>query len=271
MMARMSTIVFVHAHPDDESSQTAGSMARAVRNGDRVICVYATNGDHGMPAADLGDATVVEYRRREAAASARVTGVQRVDWLGYADSGMTGWPENDAPQAFMRADLDTAALKLAAILDDEDADYAVGYDWHGNYGHPDHVMVHRVTRRAVELARRRPHYLEETMNRDTHRRFRDAAAELGGAQDWDPDAPADDGNPMGTPEAEITWRVDVTDLIDVKRAAMACHASQTDDIGMMLSMPPEMFAAAFGHEYYIDPEDPGPMRDGWPFGGDERR
>ena len=264
-MAAMSTIVFVHAHPDDEASQTSGSMARAVRLGHRVVCVYCTNGDHGMAAADLGEASVSEYRRREAEASAAVVGTHRVAWLGYADSGMSGWPTNHAANAFMRADLDLAALRLAAILDAEDADVVVGYDWHGNYGHPDHVMVHRVTARAAELARRRPLYLEQTMNRDAALRSFAALAD-GGEPGFDPVNDTDDGNPMGTPEAEITWRVDVRPELDVKRAALACHASQAADAGMMLAMPPEVFAEAFGFEHYIDPRLGGPMRDGWPFG-----
>lgn len=264
MMARMATIVFVHAHPDDEASQTSGSMALASRRGDRVVCVYATGGEHGMAADDLGDATVTEYRRREAEASAQVTGTQRVAWLGYHDSGLTGWPQNDAPAAFVRADVDHAGLKLAHILNEEDADVVVGYDWHGNYGHPDHVMLHRVVKRAAELARRRPAYLEVTMNRDAARRMFEAAT-AAGVQGFDPDHGTDDGVPVGTPEAELSWRVDVRDVLDVKRAALACHASQTADAGMMLAMPDEIFAAAFGAEHYIDPAAEPGMRDGWPF------
>ena len=265
-MAAMSTIVFVHAHPDDEASQTSGSMARAVRQGHRVVCVYATNGEHGMAAADLGEATVSEYRRREAEASAAVIGTHRVAWLGYADSGMRGWPTNDAPNAFVRADVDLAALRLAQIMDAEDADVVVGYDWHGNYGHPDHVMVHRVAARAADLARRRPVYLESTMNRDAALRSFLAAQAAGEDPGFDPLSGTDDGNPVGTPEAEITWRVDVRPELDVKRAALACHASQAADAGMMLAMPAEVFAEAFGFEYYVDPRLGGPVRDGWPFG-----
>lgn len=262
----MATIVFLHAHPDDEASQTSGTMTLAVRRGHRVVCVYATGGEHGGVADDLGDATVSDYRRREAEASAEVIGTARVAWLGYTDSGMAGWEANDASGAFVRADLDHAALKLARVLDEEDADYVVGYDWHGNYGHPDHVMVHKVAKRAADLARRRPRHLETSMNRDAARRMF-AAAEAAGPGGFDPDGGTDDGNPVGTPEAELTWQVDVRDVIEVKRAALACHASQAADAGMMLAMPPEIFAMAFGFEHYLDPAIGGPMRPGWPFGG----
>ncbi|MBR7742987.1 PIG-L family deacetylase [Phycicoccus sp. BSK3Z-2] len=262
----MATIVFLHAHPDDEASQTSGTMARAVDAGHRVVLVTATNGDHGTAPDDLADGeTVVDRRRRELEVSARSIGLHRVVWLGYADSGMTGWEQNVAENAFTGADLDEAGARFAAVLDEEDADVAVGYDWHGGYGHPDHVQVHRVLHRGADLAARRPRVLESTMNRDAMRRMHEAALAAGQEDDWDPDRPMDDGNPMGEPESEIHWRVDVTDLVERKRAALAAHASQTSDVGMMLAMPPEVFTAVFGFEHFVEPgREPG-MVDGWPF------
>ncbi|HRV56733.1 PIG-L family deacetylase, partial [Phycicoccus sp.] len=183
----MSTIVFVHAHPDDEASATACSMAMATDRGDRVVVVYATNGDHGQVPEDLAEGeTVVQRRRREAAASAAVTGAE-VRWLDYADSGMHGWVENDAEGSFHAASTDEAGGRLAAILDEVGPDVVVGYDFHGNYGHPDHVKVHHVTRRAVALHDGSPRYLESTINRDLMRRQRDQAIALGvDVGDWDP-------------------------------------------------------------------------------------
>lgn len=263
----MSTIVFVHAHPDDEASQTSGSMARLAAEGHRVVCVYATNGDHGEPAPDLGDDTVAAYRRREAAASNEVIGTARVAWLGYADSGMTGWDANEDPDSFHLADLAEAATRLAAVLDEEDADAVVGYDWHGGYGHPDHVKLHHVVRRACEVARRRPRYLEETANRDAMERLFAQAIASGAlpAPEGDEGFSTDDGNPFGEPESAIHYRVDVRPWLSVKRAALSCHASQTSDVGFMLALPPEVFEAWFGWEYFIEPgQEPG-MRDAWPF------
>jgi LmbE family N-acetylglucosaminyl deacetylase len=261
----MATLVFVHAHPDDEASQTSGSMARAVADGHRVVVVFATNGDHGEPPADLSDGeTVVERRRLEALASAEVLGLHRVAWLGYADSGMSGWEQNHHDGSFFRADLDEAAGRLAALLDEESADVLVGYDWHGGYGHPDHVKVHQLVHRAAELAGARPRLLESTMNRDVMRQMFTLASAAGvSGSEWDPDAPMDDGNPLGTPEAEIHWQVDVTDYLAQRRAALTAHASQTTDVGVMLAMPDEVFALMFGTEHYIEPgREPG-MRSGW--------
>ncbi len=269
MMTWVSTIVFLHAHPDDEASQTAGSMARAVEEGHRVVTVFATNGDHGeLPAGGLPEGeTLVDWRRREALASAAALGVQRVAWLGYADSGMRGWEQNGADGSFHQADVDEAASRRAAVLDEEEADILVGYDNHGGYGHPDHVKVHAVVHRAAELAQRRPRLLESTMNRDAARRMYQAAVEAGlEDQAFDPDSPMDDGNPLGTPEAEITWQVDVSAYLDQRRAALEAHRSQATDIEGMLGMPDDVFAVFFGTEHYIEPgAEPG-MRQGWPFG-----
>lgn len=264
MIVDVSTLVFVHAHPDDEASGTSGSMARASAEGHRVVVVYATNGDHGSAPDDLAPGeTVVQRRRLEAEASARVTGTARVVWLGYADSGMTGWEQNSADGSFHAADVDEAAARVAAVLDEEDADVVIGYDWHGGYGHPDHVKVHDVVQRALGLAARRPRELQATMNRDRMRGMFEMAKAAGMDSDWDPDAAADDGNPVGTPEADIHWDVDLGDLVATKRAALACHASQTSDVGMMLAMEPAVFAMAFGHEFYIEPGRNAGLTAGW--------
>jgi LmbE family N-acetylglucosaminyl deacetylase len=82
---------------------------------------------------------------------------------------------------------------------------------------------------------------------------------------FDPDGPADDGNPMGTTEDEINLRVDVMAYAAKKRAAMACHASQLGDSGFFLKMGEEQFAMAFGTEWFIDPVSNEPLRDGWIF------
>ena len=267
----MSTIVYCHAHPDDEASQTSGAMARASAEGHRVVVVFATNGDHGEIASDAVEGeTVAEYRRREAEASAAALGLARIAWLGYADSGMSGWEQNDAEGSFHQADLDEAARRLADVLDEEDADVLVGYDWHGGYGHPDHVKVHHLVHAAAPLARRTPRLLESTFNRTDMQRMVDearaAGVDMGGDfSDFDPNAPMDDGNPLGTPEDEITWELDVSAYLDRKRASLEAHRSQATDITQFLEMPPEIFARTFGREHYIEPGADGPMRRGWPF------
>ena len=175
----MATLVFVHAHPDDEASQSSGTMARAVAEGHRVVLVYATNGDHGDVPPDLPEGqSLVERRRAEAACSAAVIGTHRVVWLGYADSGMTGWDQNLHEASLMQAQVEDVAMLIAEVLREEQADLVIGYDWHGGYGHPDHVKVHHATRRAAELAGT-PRYLEGTLNRDSIRRLYESAVAAG--------------------------------------------------------------------------------------------
>ena len=272
--------MFFHAHPDDEAIATGGTMARAHAEGHRVVLVVATDGAHGEVPGDLADGeTLADRRRAETARSAVALGVDRVEFLGYSDSGMTGWDGNDDPDSFWRAELDDAAGRLAEILREEHADVVTIYDWHGGYGHPDHIQVHRVGKRSAELVADdlpKLRVLESTMNRDEMRRGLEMAKDLGadfgpdrdGDETFDPDGPMDDGNPMGTPEAEITLSVDVTGYVDHKRAALTAHRSQVSDQSFFLQMPPEMFAQAFGREWFIEhdrPLDPDGPRTGWLF------
>jgi LmbE family N-acetylglucosaminyl deacetylase len=246
----MGTLVCFHAHPDDESISTGGTIARAKAAGNRVVLVVATGGEHGERPEDLApERTLAELRFEETHRSAAELGIDAVHFLGYEDSGMTGWPQNAEPGAFMRAPVDEAAERLAAILEAEAATTLTIYDWHGNYGHPDHIAVHRVGARAAELAGT-PHVYEATMNRDAVLRFMDMARASGETVEFDPND-TDDGNPFGMPESELTTIVDVTAFIAQKRSSIECHASQVSDSSFFLRMPPEAFAAAFGTEYFI--------------------
>ena len=97
----MATLVCFHAHPDDECIGTGGTIARASAEGHRVVLVVATNGDHGEVPSDLRPGeTLVDRRRYETMQSAETLGIHRVVWLGYQDSGMTGWEQNTYAKAF---------------------------------------------------------------------------------------------------------------------------------------------------------------------------
>ena len=264
----MSTLVCFHAHPDDEVISTGGTIARAAAQGHRVVLVVATNGDHGEVPDDLGShETLVERRRAETEASAEVLGIARVVWLGYTDSGMTGWDQNEHPESFHRADPAEAGERLAEVLREESADALTIYDWHGNYGHPDHIAVHRVGLAAARLVPS-VRVLEATMNRDAFVRMIEEARAAGAPEtdtDFDPAGPADDGNPMGTPEAELTLAVDVAAYLGAKREAMRCHRSQIEDTSFFLQMPDDVFARSFGTEWFIEHDAQPPVRHGWIF------
>jgi len=245
----MATAVFFHAHPDDEAIATGGTMAKAAAAGHRVVLVTATRGEHGEVAEGFlepGEA-LWERRVQETKAAADVLGVARNEFLGYVDSGMVDTPENTAPESFWQADVDEAAGRLAKILEEEHADVLTIYDPNGNYGHPDHIQVHRVGARAAALAKT-PKVYEATLNRDhfveLFKRARELGVELPGEDDPEPPD-------MGMPAELITTTVDVHDYLEVKRQAMAAHASQISETSFFLTMPREAFDAAWGQEWYI--------------------
>jgi LmbE family N-acetylglucosaminyl deacetylase len=242
------TLVCFHAHPDDEAIATGGTMAKAAADGHRVVLVVATKGEHGeVPDGFLGKEELLWQRRvEETHAAAELLGVQRVEFLGYVDSGMDGTPENEAPESFWQADLDDAARRLAAILTEEGAHVLTAYDERGVYGHPDHVQVHRVGVRAGELART-PKVYENTYDNDHFREMMRRAADFG----MEEAAPDQEGIELGVPGDRITTHVDVRSFLDVKRKAMAAHASQIGETSFFLTMPPEAFEAAWGTEWYM--------------------
>jgi LmbE family N-acetylglucosaminyl deacetylase len=245
----MATLISFHAHPDDEAIATGGTLAKAAAEGHRVVLVTATKGEHGeVVEGVLGPGEALGERRvQELEDAAKVLGVERVEFLGYTDSGMMGTPENEAPGSFWSADVEDAARKLAALLTEERADVLTVYDPHGNYGHPDHIQVHRVGVRAGEIAGTAKVY-EATVNRDHIRDLMARAKEMGV-----PDVPDVEGvdDTMGMPADAITTRVDVRPFLDAKRRAMAAHASQIAETSFFLAMPPEAFEQTWGTEWFI--------------------
>lgn len=282
----MSTLVCFHAHPDDESIATGGTMRLAAEAGHRVVLVLATRGEQGEPqpgvlaeGEQLWERRVVESHR-----AAELLGVDHLEFLGYEDSGMIGEPTNENPLCFWQADVEEAAQKLAGILREHGADVLTIYDSHGGYGHPDHIQVHRVGKRAAEIAGV-TRVFQSTMNRDRIlKQMSENAALFEGGDGSAADAGAEieaelegetveqmrrraeaaERGEFGSPEAVITHAVDVTTAIDIKRAAMAAHRSQIGPDSFFFMMPPEVFTAAFGTEWFIELE--GARAEGTEFG-----
>jgi LmbE family N-acetylglucosaminyl deacetylase len=246
------TLVTFHAHPDDEAIATGGVMAKAKADGHRVVLVVATKGELGEVDEGVLDAgeELADRRVVETNAAADILGVDRVEFLGYHDSGMMGEATNDTPGSFWSADVDEAATRLAALLEAEQADVLTIYDERGNYGHPDHIQVHRVGHRAAQIAGT-SQVFEATMNRDyIVRLMKERADEMPSLPD-SVDTPDPDDLDLGMPEEVLTTAVDVRDYTDAKRAAMAAHASQIPDNSFFLQLPPEAFREAFGWEWFI--------------------
>ena len=123
--------------------------------------------------------------------------------------------------------------------------------------------------RAAQIAGT-PTVLDATNNRDRMAALFREAKEAGIVQDvFDPEAPMDDGNPFGLPEAEITLAVDVAAWAERKRASIRCHTSQIDDSAFFSQMPLDVFTVAFGTEWFVETPRPagwaGGPRTGWIF------
>lgn len=247
----MATVVSFHAHPDDETIQTGGTLAKAAAQGHRVVLVFATRGEHGEVAEGFLDPgeSLAQRREQECHRAAEILGAHRVEFLGFVDSGMIGTPENELDGSFWSAPVEESARRLAEILSDERADVLTVYDSDGGYGHPDHIQVHRVGVLAADLVGT-PRVFEATMNRDHLRRVVATAVESGAIP---PEEAPDlgDTSSFGRPEAVITTCVDVRGFVAAKRASMAAHASQISDTSLFLQMPDEAFEAGFGWEWFI--------------------
>src|SRR3954466_12896960 len=131
----------VHAHPDDEAISTGGVLAKAAAEGIRTVLVTCTDGrcgdgPGGVKPGEPGHdpAAVVAMRRDELEASCAALKVTHLELLGYADSGMMGWPDNDAPGAFWTTPVADAAQRLAGLIRHYQPDVVVTYDENGFYG-----------------------------------------------------------------------------------------------------------------------------------------
>jgi N-acetyl-1-D-myo-inositol-2-amino-2-deoxy-alpha-D-glucopyranoside deacetylase len=158
-MAETPRLLFVHAHPDDESLTNGATIAHYVALGAQVQVVTCTLGEEGEIigdrwaglAADRAD-QLGGYRIGELTAALRALGIDEPNYLGGAgrwrDSGMAGTPQR-GPERFMDADEREAVGALVAIIREQRPHVVVTYDPNGGYGHPDHIQTHRVTTAAV--------------------------------------------------------------------------------------------------------------------------
>jgi len=232
-MGSDGAVVFFHAHPDDESIFTGGTIARCVASGRRAILVVATSGGLGRPAPRC--ARLEERREDETREAASILGLHRVEFLRYPDSGMRGDPCNNEAGRFSTLAADDAATRLATILREEHAAALVSYDRSGIYGHPDHVQVHVVGRLAARLAPV-PTLYEATVDREylhfvgphlVERACRGRARDLG----------------VGAPSVAITTTVPVGEHFGTKRRAIRAHRSQVP--------PARLDPAVYGFEWYM--------------------
>ena len=247
----MATLFLVHAHPDDESIATGGVMLKAKAHGHRVVLVTATRGEAGE-IYNMDEVTsrprLGEIRTKELLAADEMLGVDRQEFLGYRDSGMVDTADNKDPRSFHQAKLDEAAAKVASFLREERPAVVVTYPADGVYGHPDHIKAHQVTDAALDLLAREgwtPRKLYYTaiprsMMEEFAKQFPDQAEE----QSRRNMAIA------GTPDDQVTTRVDVRDYVDRKRQAFKAHVSQNEPNSWLETMGGKILELVLGTEYY---------------------
>jgi mycothiol S-conjugate amidase len=256
-------LLAVHAHPDDESSKGAATMARYVAEGARVLVATCTGGERGdvLNPALKGDPDLLrdmaEFRRREMARAVAELGVEHT-WLGFVDSGLPeGDPLPPLPEGcFALQPLETAAEPLVRLVREFRPHVVTTYDENGGYPHPDHIMCHKISVEAFEAAAdpdRYPGtgepwqplklYYDRGFSRAKIMAFHEAMLAEGREspfadwlKDWDDEAP--DREPR--PEPVVTTRIDCADWFPVRDRALLAHATQIDPQGWFFSIPMEL-------------------------------
>ncbi len=248
-------LMAVHAHPDDESSKGAATMARYVAEGHDVMVVTCTGGEAGSvlnPAMDKPEVheNMTRLRREEMARAAKILGV-RHRWLGFVDSGL---PEGDPPPplpegSFARIPLDGPVEKLVQVIREFRPHVVTTYDETGGYPHPDHIRCHEVSMAAWDAAPdpdRFPEagapwqplklYYSHGFSRAKFTAFHEALVERGlespyaeWLRKWDPDKP----DVMD----RVTTQVPCGDYFDVRDDALRAHATQIDPNSRWFAVP----------------------------------
>ena len=264
-------LLTVHAHPDDESSKGAGSVAKYHAEGVQTVLVCCTGGEQGdilNPAMDTPEvrSDLSAVRRRELEAAAAIIGYDEVVLLGYRDSGMPDTEANADPRSFARAELSEAVGRLVAAIRRVRPQVVVTYaDDQEGYPHPDHLRVHEITFPAVDAAADATAYPElgepwqvdkvyfTSWSRARIQAMHDKFLELGLESPFDAawfERPSQD--------ERITTRIDTTGVADVRRRALIAHATQVDPTSKFwFGLPPEVADLVYPYDDYILARGPG--------------
>lgn len=259
-------LLAIHAHPDDESSKGAGTMARYADEGARVALVCATGGEEGEILNPRMDQPGIlermhELRMAELRTACDILGVAKVYELGYRDSGMPGAESNRHPDAYCNADPDEAVGRLVGIIRSEQPEVVLCYDESRGYDHPDHVRVHEWGTRAFNEAGDAAKFPEAgeawqpgklyyfatfTKRRFTLLNHAAVAAGMespfaGWLEKWDE---------MGFSEPEVTTKIDVGEHIDLRTKALLAHATQIDPDSFWFAIPDDMQKEVYPWEDY---------------------
>ena len=253
-MTRAPTLLCVHAHPDDEALFTAGIEAHYARQGVRQVLVTCTVGQLGFDSDGIGSddprhdpARVAVERVAELETSCEILGIDRLEVLGFQDSGMAGWTENDAPGAFIQQPIDQVAARIAQVIEEERPQVVVTYAEDGFYGHPDHIHTHLATMAAVAATEgivEKVYFV--AMPKTAIEGFLELAKESGmDLPEW-----LDGELIFGTDDELVQTMIDCSDVVSLKHQALAAHASQVDNADLV-GMDDDLFDAVFSVEMFV--------------------
>lgn len=231
-------------------------LAKYSDEGITTVVVTCTNGEFGDGPAGIkpGDdghdtADVAQTRLAELRESCKYLGVTELETLGYHDSGMPEWEYRHNPEAFCNVPLETVARRISSLIERYRPDVVVTYDPDGAYQHPDHVHASRAAIAAVELTPLPAKLYLTTMRRSQWQQVMQALREAGeDVPDWE--ISEEDARNMREAEERITTTVDITSVLDRKRAALLAHASQITD-SWFTKIPPEVAESIFGQESFV--------------------
>lgn len=248
--------LLVHAHPDDETINNGATMAKMVSEGVSVTLVTCTRGEEGevlVPElahlASSAEDKLGEHRVIELANAMEELGVKDHRFLGnYRDSGMMGTPQNDHPNCFWKADVEEAAKKLAAIIDEVKPQVLITYDEFGGYGHPDHIQAHRVAMRASEISswdiqKIYWNIMPKSVVAKGIEAMKAQGSDFFGAENVD-------DLPFVKDDSFVSALVHAPEQVDKKMAAMKAHATQITVDGPFFALSNNLGVQVFGDEYY---------------------
>ncbi len=255
------TILTLHAHPDDESSKGAATIARYSDLGFRTVLVTATGGEAGdilNSAADTPEVrrNLTAVRRSELSEAASIIGYDDVVMLGYRDSGMPDTAENAHQDAFVNAPMDEVLERLVAIVRSERPEVIIGYDDHEWYPHPDHLRIHDLSE-AVFVAAGDPDRFPDAGKAFEARRLYAPAFSLrrirglGKAMtDRGLESPFDRWIGRIDPDAQdpLLTHVDVGSYVERGRDALRAHRTQIDPDGPWFQIPTDVVREVYPYE-----------------------
>jgi mycothiol S-conjugate amidase len=258
-------LLTVHAHPDDEASKGASTVAKYAAEGVHTVLVCCTGGEEGdilNPAMDTPEvrANLAAIRQEELRRATEIIGYSEVVLLGYRDSGMPDSEANADPRSFAQADLEEAIGRLVTVMRRTRPQVVITYgDDQRGYPHPDHLRVHDITLPAVDAAADGSRYPDSgppwqvakvyytawsrARIRAMHEKFLELGLESPFDQSWF-ERPAGD--------EQFTTRIDVAGFADVRPAALKAHATQVDPTSKFwFGLPPEVARTIHPYDDFV--------------------